>query len=99
MERRRDYRQELEYALSLKCPRTRRVLDGLSTEDVSASGLRFRSGAPHGLSVGDRLELQLVARIPGRKPEDDRLVMATCAVVVRVEEHEGALRFEAPLAY
>jgi hypothetical protein len=99
MERRRDYRHGLEYALSLKCPRTRRVLDHLTTEDVSASGLRFRSAGPHGLVVGDHLEVQLVAHLPDRPADGARLVMATRAVVVRAGEQYGALRFEAPLAY
>ncbi len=98
MERRRDYRHELRYAVSLQEGRTRRVIDHLETDSVSASGLRFRAGAPHGLKAGDHVEVQLVARVPGRDP-GDLLVMATRAVVVRATAAGGALRFEAPLAF
>ena len=98
MERRRDYRHGLTYVLSLKCPRSRRVLDGLATSDVSASGLSFESEAPHGLGPGDRLEVQLVARVAGQVHEDV-LVMATNGVVVRATPNCGAVEFESPLAY
>jgi len=97
MERRRDYRHALEFPVSLKCPRTRRVVDCLATSDVSASGLSFVATSPHGFAAGDFLEVQLVARAPGEAAHG--LVMATKAVVTRAEERTGALRFHAPLAY
>jgi len=98
MERRRDYRHELTYALSLKCPRSRRILDGLATHDVSASGLSFVSDVPHGLGKGDRLEIQLFARVAGQVHEN-LLRMATDGVIVRATDVAGAVEFHAPLAY
>lgn len=98
MERRKDHRHNLSYTVSIKCPRTQRVLDGLATERVSASGLSFRSTVPHGLNEGDLVELQLIADVSG-KTRDDVLVMATQATVVRVNRMGGALEFAAPLAY
>ena len=98
MERRRDYRHGFRYLLSLKCRRTQRVRNDLITEDVSASGLRLRADHPHGLRPGDRLEVQLFARVPG-DGEPETLVMATDATVVRAERRVAALRFEAPLVY
>jgi len=98
MERRKDYRHDLSYVASIKCPRSRRVLPGLATERVSASGLSFVSPVPHGLSVGDVVEIQLIAGVQGQMC-DDLLVMATQATVVRVNEMRGAVEFEAPLAY
>lgn len=70
----------------------------LATTDVSASGLHFRSDVPHDLETGDRLEVQLFARVRGRKGEDT-LILATDAIVVRVGDQTAALRFEAPLMY
>jgi len=98
MERRTDYRHDLRYALSIQEVRSRRLIDHLETDSVSASGLSFRAGAAHGLRAGDRVEVQLVARAPGRDPSD-ALVMATRAIVVRATVAGGALRFEAPLAF
>lgn len=98
MERRRDYRHRLRYPVSFKLRCRERVLDGLESLDVSASGLRFRARSDHGLADGDRVEVQLVARVKGRSDED-ALVMATDAVVVRTGGREGAIRFENPLAY
>jgi hypothetical protein len=98
MERRRDYRHAFRYRLSLRCDRTKRVIADVSTEDVSASGLSLHAHSPHGLVVGDRCEIQLFARVLGQKNEDT-LVMATDAVVVRSDETSAALRFEAPLSY
>ena len=98
MERRRDYRHGFRYMLSLKCRRSQRVRNDLITEDVSASGLRLTSDRPHGLRPGDRLEVQLFARVPGNG-DAETLVMATDATVVRAEKRMAALRFEAPLAY
>jgi len=98
MERRRDFRHGIRYRLSVKCLQTRRVVSDLATADVSASGLSLTADAPHGLREGDRLEVRLFARIRGAL-NDDTLVMATDAVVIRSAETTAALRFEAPLAY
>ena len=98
MERRKDYRHALRYNVSMKCPRTKRVLDDVATEDVSASGMRFRAGVPHGLKVGDIIEVQLVAQVAGRAA-DDTLTMATRGTIVWLRDREGAIRFDAPLAY
>ena len=98
MERRRDYRHGFRYLLSLKCRKSLRVRNDLITEDVSASGLRLTSDSPHGLRPGDKMEIQLFARVPGNG-EAETLVMATDATVVRAEKRMAALRFEAPLAY
>lgn len=98
MERRRDYRHGFRYLLSLKCRRTLRVRNDFITEDVSASGLRLSADGHHGLQPGDRMEVQLFARVPGNG-DAETLVMATDATVVRAEKRMVALRFEAPLAY
>jgi len=98
MERRRDYRHGFRYLLSLKCRKSLRVRNDLITEDVSASGLRLTSDSPHGLRPGDKMEIQLFARVPGNG-DAETLVMATDATVVRAEKRMAALRFEAPLAY
>jgi hypothetical protein len=98
MERRRDYRHGFRYLLSVKCRRTLRVRNDLMTEDVSASGLRLAADTPHGLRPGDRIEVQLFARVPGNG-DAETLVMATDATVVRTGKHMAALRFEAPLMY
>ena len=98
MERRKDHRHSLSYTVSIKCPRTKRVLDGLETDRVSASGLSFRSTVPHGLNEGDVVELQLIADVRGQT-RDDLLVLATQATVVRVVEMHGAVEFKAPLAF
>ena len=98
MERRRDYRHGFRYLLSLKCRKSLRVRNDLITEDVSASGLRLTSDSPHGLRPGDKMEIQLFARVPGNG-DAETLVMATDATVIRAEKRMAALRFEAPLAY
>jgi hypothetical protein len=98
MDRRRDYRHSVRCSISLKDPRTRKVLGGLYTENVSASGLLFRSDEPHGLSVGDRIEVQLVARVSGLRM-DDHLVLGTLAKVTRAGAVDGAIAFDAPLAF
>ena len=98
MDRRNDYRHGLRYSLSLKCPRTNRVISEIATENISASGLRMRADTPLGFSAGDRLEVQLYARVKGQSG-NDLLVMATDAVVVRTDGRNTALRFEAPLSY
>ncbi|MHC4959867.1 MAG: PilZ domain-containing protein [Planctomycetota bacterium] len=98
MERRKDYRHPNRYTLSMKCPHSGRVVDDVSTYDVSASGLSFASLVPHCFSVGDRLEVQLIADVPGRAA-DDMLILATRGRLVRAEDREGAVSFDAPLAY
>ena len=98
MERRRDYRFAESYPLSLKCPRTRRIIGELSTKNISASGLYFESRIPLRLESGSRYELHVVARVPGQANEDV-LVMATRGVVVRSSGRSAALSFDAPLAY
>lgn len=98
MERRKDYRHDLTYSVSIKCPRTQRTLDGLETERVSASGLSFVAAEPHGFCEGDLVELQIVANVKGHTT-DDVLVMATLGTLVRKDELRGAVKFSAPLAY
>ena len=79
-------------------PKSRRLLDGLATEKVSASGLSFTSDVPHGLTEGERVEIRMVANVVGLA-RNDTLVLATQATVVRTGAQCGAIRFEAPLAY
>ena len=98
MERRTDYRHGKQYRLTLRCARTRRVIDDLMTEDVSASGLRLVSDGAHDLERGDHIEIRLHAPVRGCDTVDT-LVMATDAVVVRTSEAIVALSFNAPLAY
>jgi len=98
MERREDFRHGKQYRLTLKCARTRRVIDDLVTEDVSASGLRLVSDVPHDLEQGDLIEIRLYARVSARE-SFDTLVMATDAKVVRASQVTAALSFNAPLAY
>jgi len=98
MERRKDHRQGLRYTVSLKCLKTGRHLGPIATRDVSASGARLLAEHPHGLQVGDRVEVQLFARVQSRQG-DDLLVMGTDGVVVRTRRNEAAVRFERPLAY
>ena len=58
MERRRDFRHLLRCPIQVECERTARVLEGLVTRDVSASGLSFlhaeaaRVLAPAGVDIG-----------------------------------------------
>ena len=98
MERRKDYRHDLTYSVSIKCPRTQRTLDGVATDRVSASGLSFVASEPHGFREGDLVELQIVANVEGQT-SDDLLVMATQATIIRKDALRGAVKFEAPLAY
>ena len=98
MERRADYRHYLRYRLTLKCPRTSRIIDDLVTEDVSASGLSLVADNPHDLVRGDRLGIRLHAQISGTASVDT-LVMATDGQVIRVAGLSAALSFRAPLAY
>ncbi len=48
--------------------------------------------------MGDNLEVQLIAQIPGRT-QGDTLVLATRGQLVRADDREGAVAFCAPLAY
>ena len=98
MERRRDYRHRVRYRVSVQCKRTNRVLTGLACENVSASGVRVVSDAPHGFSVGDRTEVQIVAEYPSHEG-GDALVMATQATIVRASRVTASFAFAAPLAY
>ena len=98
MERRKDYRHDLTYSVSIKCPRTQRTAAGLETERVSASGLSFVAAEPHGFCEGDLVELRIVANVDGQV-SDDLLVMATQGTVVRKDELRGAVKFAAPLTY
>lgn len=98
MERRRDYRHCARYRVSVQCKRTNRVLSDLACENVSASGLRIVSDAPHGFAVGDRTEIQIVAEYPSHEG-GDTLVMATTATIVRADRISASFAFAAPLAY
>ena len=97
MERRKDLRHGFRCVVTLRCLRSRRVLAGFKAEDVSASGLRVRSSAPHTLAPGDRLEVQLVG-YASEAAGGEALVFATAGMVVRSEDHIAALRFDAPLS-
>jgi hypothetical protein len=100
MERRRDSRHELAYAVSLKCLQTRRVIDGAWSETVSASGMLVRTEEPHTLRCGDRLEVRVYATLPGGTGGAfETMALATDAVVVRRSLDTAALVFDAPLAY
>ena len=95
MERRRDTRHQARYPISLKNVRSSGIVN-VQSGNVSASGLFFTAAAPLDLRNGDRLEVQLLAPVEGGD-QVEMLVMATHAVVVRVGETAGALKFEAPL--
>ena len=98
MERRKDYRHRLRYCLSLKCPRSEEVRSGLWTDNVSASGLFYRSTEEDPPKEGSALEVRLVAW-PESPNEREVLVLGTRAEVIRNEEDGVALRFDAPLAF
>jgi len=83
----------------MQCRRTRRVWDGLETQEVSASGLSFLAMRPHGLHPGDRLEVRLHAPVGRPLSWTETLVLATDAVVERAGECDAAMRFERPLAW
>jgi uncharacterized Fe-S cluster-containing radical SAM superfamily enzyme len=82
----------------MKCPRSGRVVDDVATYDISASGLSFTALVPHSFEVGDRIEVQLVADVPGRAA-GDMLILATRGRMVRRSDREGAVAFDVPLAY
>jgi len=98
MERRRDHRHDQNYGCSLRCLRTRRVIDDVLTADVSASGVRVSSDGPHGLAQGDRVEVQLFVTVPAQDGPQ-LLVMGTDGDVVRAGHRKAAIQFRAPLAY
>ena len=98
MERRRDYRLGLQYEMTLTDERDGRVWSGLVTADVSATGLRFSSRKPHGLAVGERFGVRLLAQVDGRS-RDESMVLATHATLIRAAGCEGAVVFDGPLAY
>ena len=98
MERRRDPRHALRYGLTLKCLRSARIYHELATADISASGMSVRVEEAHALETGDRVEIQLYARIRNHEGEDV-LPMATRAIVIRMGPDGAALRYEQPLTY
>jgi hypothetical protein len=98
MERRLDYRHGLRYQLAIAARKGRRVLADLETHDVSASGLSFAGPAPHGLAVGDRFEVRLLAET-GDRASDASIVMRTQATLIRATKAGGAVRFDEPLQY
>jgi len=113
MERRTDYRHGLRYELAIaersetRCSKTgggdstgeeRRVLVDLKTSDVSASGLSFSSSEPHGLMVGDRFEVRLLAETRDGRGESS-ILMSTDATLIRATERDGAVTFDRPLKY
>ena len=74
MERRTDYRHGLQYELTLTDPHRRTVPQPVVTADVSASGLRFTTVEPHGLVIGTRVEVRMLAPVSG-KPADDPMML------------------------
>jgi len=98
MERRKDYRIGLRYELTLTHEGDGRVWSGLVTADVSATGLSFASRDPHGLEVGERFEVRLLAKVDGRADEES-MVLSTNATLIRAGERDGAVAFDAPLRY
>jgi len=98
MERRKDYRIGLRYELTLTDRGSGRVWSDLVTADVSATGLAFTGSRPHGLRLGDRFELRLLAQAEGR-PDQESMVLSTEATLVRADERGGALAFDGPLKY
>ena len=98
MERRIDYRHGLRYQLAIADRKESRVLADLVTTDVSASGLSFSSDRAHGLQVGDRFEVRLLAEM-GKSPADASILMSTQATLIRTTKVGGAVRFDEPLRY
>jgi len=104
MERRTDYRHGLRYQLAIASRKGSRVLADLTTTNVSASGLSFSSEKPHGLGVGDRFEVRLLAEIGEGEAKDSTspgssIVMSTRATLIRSTRVGGAVKFDAPLKY
>jgi len=80
------------------------VLPDLRTTNVSASGLEFKAPEPHGLELGARFEVRLLAETSGRGAPNpvaagDSILMRTDATLVRVSQRGGAVQFDAPLKY
>jgi len=80
------------------------VLPDLLTSNVSASGLEFSGSAPHGLEIGARFEVRLLAETRARPGNSltaagDSILMRTEATLVRVSDRGGAVRFDTPLKY
>ena len=98
MERRKDYRIGLRYELTLTSESDGRVWSGLVTADVSATGLSFESREPHGLGVGARFEVRLLAKVEGRA-EEESMVLSTSATLIRAGQLDGAVAFDTPLRY
>jgi len=98
MERRKDYRIDRRYELTLTDPRAGQVWSDLVTADVSATGLAFRSGAPHRLRTGERFDVRLLAVVEGRA-EPHSMVLSTRATLIRSGERDGAMAFDEPLRY
>ena len=84
--------------LTLTDARNGRVWSDLVTADVSATGLAFTAPRPHGLRLGDRFEVRLLAQTEGRT-EQESMVLSTEATLVRADETGGALAFDGPLRY
>ena len=98
MERRIDYRHGLRYQLAISDRKESRVLSDLVTTNVSASGLSFSGEAPHGLKLGDRFEVRLLAET-GKQPSDASILMSTNATLIRKTSVGGAVTFDEPLRY
>lgn len=98
MERRIDYRHGLRYQLAIANRNAGEVLVDLTTTNVSASGLSFEGESPHGLAVGDRFEVRLLAET-GAADTGTSIVMSTQATLIRSSPDGGAVKFDAPLKY
>ena len=98
MERRRDFRHTRRYSLSLNCRETGKLLGGLWTENVSASGLYFRPRERFVSSTGLNVQVQLCAR-PDAPNQREILSLKTDAEIVRISGGGVALHFERPLAF
>lgn len=98
MERRIDYRHGLHCQLAITDRKGERVLVDLVTTNVSASGLSFSGEAPHGLTLGDRFEVRLLAEI-GKHQSETSIVMSTQATLIRSTSVGGAVKFDEPLQY
>ena len=73
------------------------MLDGIHTENVSASGLVFRPQESPGLACGDRVRVELLAVTKLPRPQDSMVLLGD-ARVVRAEARTVAVAFERPLA-
>jgi hypothetical protein len=98
MERRRDHRIGCRYELTLTDETSGQIWSDLVTSDVSATGLAFRSGAPHEMRKGERFQVRLLAVVDGHT-EDHSMMLSTHATLVRANGCEGAVAFDRPLRY